>query len=62
MRICVHLDNDTLIFFDYRADRMREISETFGLERHFETEVKHPSGLVSARVFYYQRFLNVSTP
>uniref|UniRef100_A0A914UJ64 2,3-bisphosphoglycerate-independent phosphoglycerate mutase n=1 Tax=Plectus sambesii TaxID=2011161 RepID=A0A914UJ64_9BILA len=38
-------DNDTLVFFDYRADRMREIVETFGIERHFKTETKHPSGL-----------------
>lgn len=29
-------DNDTLIFIDYRADRMRQITETFGVQQHFE--------------------------
>jgi len=38
-------DGDTVILFDYRADRMREIAETMGIERHFESETKHPSNL-----------------
>jgi len=29
-------DNDTLVFINYRADRMRQITETFGIEQHFE--------------------------
>ncbi|UYV61358.1 hypothetical protein LAZ67_1004547 [Cordylochernes scorpioides] len=33
-------DNDTLIFIDFRADRMRQISETFGLNVNFETDKK----------------------
>lgn len=32
-------DNDTLIFIDYRADRMRQIVEAFGIQRHFDTAV-----------------------
>jgi len=32
-------DGDTLIFFDYRADRMRQIVEAFGIKRGFETAV-----------------------
>ncbi|XP_013774379.1 2,3-bisphosphoglycerate-independent phosphoglycerate mutase-like [Limulus polyphemus] len=31
-------DNDTLVFIDFRSDRMRQIVEAFGLERHFETD------------------------
>jgi bisphosphoglycerate-independent phosphoglycerate mutase (AlkP superfamily) len=32
-------DNDTLIFFNYRSDRMREIVETMGAAaKHFETD------------------------
>lgn len=31
-------DGDTLVFIDFRADRMRQIVEAFGLRRHFETE------------------------
>ena len=31
-------DNDTLLFINYRSDRMRQITETFGLKRNFETE------------------------
>ncbi|XP_033633564.1 2,3-bisphosphoglycerate-independent phosphoglycerate mutase-like [Asterias rubens] len=30
-------DGDTLIFFDFRADRMRQITETIGLKPPFET-------------------------
>ncbi|KAL5263727.1 hypothetical protein ACHWQZ_G008937 [Mnemiopsis leidyi] len=32
-------DGDSLIFFDFRADRMRQINEAFGIQRHFETDV-----------------------
>eukprot|EP00112_Aurelia_sp_Birch-Aquarium-sp1_P002755 Seg1305.5 transcript_id=Seg1305.5/GoldUCD/mRNA.D3Y31 product="2 3-bisphosphoglycerate-independent phosphoglycerate mutase" protein_id=Seg1305.5/GoldUCD/D3Y31 len=32
-------DGDTLVFIDFRADRMRQIVEAFGLQRHFETDV-----------------------
>jgi len=32
-------NNDTMIFINYRADRMRQINEAFGIRRHFETKV-----------------------
>ncbi|XP_006820372.1 2,3-bisphosphoglycerate-independent phosphoglycerate mutase-like [Saccoglossus kowalevskii] len=32
-------DGDTMIFIDFRADRMREIVEAFGIQRNFDTEV-----------------------
>lgn len=32
-------DKDTLVFFNYRSDRMRQITETFGVKRNFETSV-----------------------
>lgn len=33
-------DNDTLMFFNFRADRMRQITETFGLKLNFEAKTK----------------------
>jgi 2,3-bisphosphoglycerate-independent phosphoglycerate mutase len=38
-------DNDTLICFNYRSDRMREIAETLGVKRNFESAVKLPDNL-----------------
>ena len=40
-------DNDTLIFFNFRSDRMREITECFGMERYKElqSDVSHPKNL-----------------
>jgi len=32
-------DGDTLIFINFRSDRMREIVEALGVERHFDAEV-----------------------
>ena len=32
-------DGDTLFFIDFRSDRMRQITEAFGVQRHFETAV-----------------------
>ncbi|RKP03935.1 hypothetical protein CXG81DRAFT_8939 [Caulochytrium protostelioides] len=37
-------DNDHLIFFNYRSDRMRQINEAFGVARHFEP-VREPRDL-----------------
>jgi bisphosphoglycerate-independent phosphoglycerate mutase (AlkP superfamily) len=34
------LDDDVLLFFNFRADRMRQIVETFGLKFYFEPLVK----------------------
>ena len=39
-------DKDTMVFFDFRSDRMREITETFGIKQHVELDIKHPEGLV----------------
>ena len=33
------------MFIDFRADRMRQIVEAFGIQRHFETD-KIPKDLV----------------
>lgn len=33
-------DNDTLMFFNFRSDRMRQINETFGLKLNFEAKTK----------------------
>jgi len=48
------LDDDTLVFFDFRSDRMREIVETMGYDKkHFETDtvrkglVRHFPAMVS---------------
>ena len=47
--ICVYVfftDNDTLIFIDFRADRMRQIVEAIGIKPQFDTDVI-PKDLVS---------------
>ncbi|KRX76704.1 2,3-bisphosphoglycerate-independent phosphoglycerate mutase [Trichinella sp. T6] len=50
-------DDDTLIFFDYRADRMRQIVEAFGIKRNFETDVAHPKNLhISCMTQYNKDF------
>jgi len=38
-------DNDTLIFFDYRSDRMREIVETMAVRRNFKAKHEIPKNL-----------------
>ncbi|KAK0397370.1 hypothetical protein QR680_002101 [Steinernema hermaphroditum] len=40
-------ENDTVIFFDYRADRMREISECVGMKRYedLKSDIPHPKNL-----------------
>ena len=40
------LDGDTLIFIDFRSDRMRQIVEAFGIKPQFETD-KIPKDIVS---------------
>ena len=47
LRILLFLENDTMVFFNYRSDRMREIVETFGVKRNFETDT-FPKNLVSS--------------
>jgi len=44
--LTIHLqDGDTLFFFNYRSDRMREITSVFGLPEK-PMEVKVPKDLV----------------
>ncbi len=46
------LDDDTLFFFNYRSDRMREIASVFGLpDKPMEVEI--PNNLVRTLSFYY---------
>ena len=33
------LDGDTIVFIDFRADRMRQIVEAVGIKPQFETDV-----------------------
>lgn len=40
----VTTDNDTLVFIDFRADRMRQIVEAFGIKPQFDVGVV-PKGL-----------------
>ncbi|CDW57548.1 independent phosphoglycerate mutase [Trichuris trichiura] len=55
--VVICLDNDTMILFDYRADRMRQLAETFGLKRNFETKVPHPKDLhISCMTQYNKDF------
>jgi 2,3-bisphosphoglycerate-independent phosphoglycerate mutase len=50
-------DHDTLVFIDFRADRMRQIVETVGLKRNFDTDVKHPDDLhISCMTRYNKEF------
>ena len=43
-------DGDTLFFFNYRSDRMREITSVFGLPDK-PMEVKVPKDIVSLEVY-----------
>jgi len=47
-----------MIFIDYRSDRMRQIVEAFGVERHFETE-KVAKDLVREFVNKFLQFHNL---
>lgn len=48
-------DDDTLVFFDYRSDRMRQVTETFGLKRNFETTITHPKNLHISCMTQYKK-------
>ena len=49
MYLTIHnAEDDTLFFFNYRSDRMREIVSIFGLDSK-PVKVQIPSGLVGAR-------------
>ena len=45
-KFSISVDGDVLCFIDFRADRMRQINEAFGIKPPFETDVI-PKDLVS---------------
>lgn len=50
-------DKDTLVFIDYRSDRMREIVETMGIQRNFDSDIAHPAGLhIRTMTQYNEKF------
>ena len=49
-------DHDTLLFIDYRADRMRQITETFGGTINFETDKKPKSLNIYTMTQYKKEF------
>ena len=48
---CSSQDNDTLVFIDFRADRMRQIVEALGIKPQFDTDTI-PKDLVSLLASY----------
>ncbi|XP_054168110.1 2,3-bisphosphoglycerate-independent phosphoglycerate mutase-like [Oppia nitens] len=48
-------ENDTLVFIDYRADRMRQITETLGVEQHFEPKKQIPNNLKIYTMTQYKK-------
>lgn len=48
---CSSQDNDTLVFIDFRADRMRQIVEALGIKPQFDTDTI-PKDLVSLVTSY----------
>jgi 2,3-bisphosphoglycerate-independent phosphoglycerate mutase len=48
-------DNDTLVFIDYRADRMRQITETFGVEQHFDPLKNIPKNIKLYTMTQYKK-------
>jgi len=58
-------ENDTLVFIDYRADRMRQITETFGVEQHFDPPKAIPKNLKLITMTQYKKefpFANLYPP
>ncbi|KAF7639274.1 hypothetical protein Mgra_00001234 [Meloidogyne graminicola] len=50
-------DNDTLIFFNYRADRMRQLCECLGLERYKDlgSSIPHPKNIQVTGMTQYNK-------
>jgi 2,3-bisphosphoglycerate-independent phosphoglycerate mutase len=50
-------DNDTLIFFNFRSDRMRQICECLGMERYkdLESSIPHPANIQITTMTQYKR-------
>ena len=52
--LCFPLDGDTLIFIDFRSDRMRQIVEAFGIQKHFDFDPAfEPKNIVR----YFMQFI-----
>ena len=45
MPLSTSTDGDTLLFINFRADRVRQITEALGITRHFDTS-RVPQDLV----------------
>jgi hypothetical protein len=56
--IDVHIDGDTLFFFNYRSDRMREIVSVFGLPEK-PVEVDIPKDIVSGLSLFSGQIINL---
>ncbi|CAG2100935.1 unnamed protein product [Medioppia subpectinata] len=48
-------ENDTLVFIDYRADRMRQITETLGVQQYFEPKKNIPKNLAIYSMTQYKK-------
>ena len=48
-------DNDTLVFINYRSDRVRQITETFGIQLNFESDIKVPQNLKLYTMTQYKK-------
>uniref|UniRef100_A0A7E4ZQZ4 phosphoglycerate mutase (2,3-diphosphoglycerate-independent) n=1 Tax=Panagrellus redivivus TaxID=6233 RepID=A0A7E4ZQZ4_PANRE len=49
-------DGDTVLFFNYRADRMREITESIGMERYKDlgSQLPHPKDVIVGGMTQYK--------
>lgn len=48
-------DNDTLLFINYRSDRVRQITETFGIQMNFQSDIKVPQNIKLYTMTQYKK-------
>ena len=48
-------ENDTLVFLNYRSDRVRQLTETLGIQMNFESETKLPKNLKLYTMTQYKK-------
>lgn len=48
-------ENDTLVFINYRADRVRQITETLGIRMNFESNTKIPNNIKLYTMTQYKK-------
>lgn len=48
-------ENDTLVFINYRSDRVRQITETLGIKMNFESATKVPANLKLYTMTQYKK-------